>query len=383
MAGDDNRLFLDALYGGAADAAEFERALTLLSDQMSCQSAALVALDSHAPAADLVVSVGVFDEDARMRYARDFASIDPAPSAFARLPKGMVSTTDRMLSAEQLRSGVFVNEFYYPLGLAETLGANLRSDNGHFELIGLQRGHDRDRFEDAELAEVERLIPHFNRALQLRRAFLPLEAKSASLQDMVDRLSAGVALLDASGTALFINHAMCVIAARGDGFSLSRAGRPIPANAKARSRFDGLLKSVMQGDAGGSLAVPRSTGIRPYAVLVAPSPRSFAERIRERRLPACAIVLVHDPAAQQLSDPQLLQQGLGLPPGAARLVAALAGDDDLKSFAGREGVTIHAARFHLRTAFARTGARTQAELVRLAVALLRDLGLRQTRNSRS
>jgi hypothetical protein len=378
VTGDDHKRFLDALYGGAADVAEFERALTLLADRMSCRSASLVALDAYAPLADMVVSVGVFDEDARQRYARDFASIDPAPSAFARLPTGTVSTTDRLLSAKDLREGVFVNEFYYPLGLTETLGGNLRSDNGHFELIGLQRGRDRGAFEDSELAEIERLTPHFSRALQLRRAFLRLETRAEGLQVAVDRLSAGVVLLDASGAALFVNHAMRAIAERGHGLSLNRAGRPVPANAKARSRLDALLKDVILGGAGGIVAVPCSQGVRPFAVLVAPSPPSIAEQLRERRSTACALVIVHDPAGRQVPAPELLQQGLGLPPGAARLVAALAGeDDDLRSFAEREGVTIHAARFHLRMAFARTGARSQAELVRLAVRFLRDLGLRQ------
>lgn len=382
MAGDDHRRFLDALYRGAADVAEFERALTLLADEMSCQSASLISLDASAPLADMVVSVGVFDADVRQRYARDFAPYDPAPAAFARLPTGTASTTNRILSSEQLRKGVFVNEFYTPLGLVETLGGNLRSDNGHFELIGLQRGRDRGSFEDSELADVERLIPHFSRALQLRRTFMQLEAKVGGLQDAVDRLSAGVVLLDASGTALFVNHAMRAIAERSDGISLNRAGRPVPASAHARSRLNGLLKEVALGGAGGILAVPCSTSVRSYAVLVAPSPVPLTEQLRERRSTACALVIVHDPACRQLSDPELVQQALGLPPAAARLVVALAMDDDLKSFAEREGVTVHAVRFHLRTAFARTGARTQAELVRLAVRLLRDIGLRQSESSR-
>ena len=71
-----------------------------------------------------------------------------------------------------------------------------------------------------------------------------------------------------------------------------------------------------------------------------------------------------------------MQVGLGLTPGAARLVAALAADDDLKAFAAREGVTIHTARFHLRTALTRTGTKTQSDLVRSAVRLLRDMALR-------
>ncbi len=87
------------------------------------------------------------------------------------------------------------------------------------------------------------------------------------------------------------------------------------------------------------------------------------------------MVLVHDPEAQPSGMADILEQGLRLPKGAARLAAALAADDDLKSFAAREGITIHTARFHLRTALARTGARTQAELVRLVVRLIRDFAL--------
>ena len=71
----------------------------------------------------------------------------------------------------------------------------------------------------------------------------------------------------------------------------------------------------------------------------------------------------------------VLERALNLPKGAAKVIVALAGDEDLKSFAEREGVTIHTARFHLHTALARTGTRSQAELVRIAVRLLRDFAL--------
>lgn len=110
-------------------------------------------------------------------------------------------------------------------------------------------------------------------------------------------------------------------------------------------------------------------------MLVAPSPSSLAALSWERRGYATAIVLVHDPAVRSPNAASILEKGLHLPKGAARLVAALAADDRLKSFAEREQVTIHTARFHLRTALARAGARTQAELVRLVVRLLRDFAL--------
>ncbi len=97
--------------------------------------------------------------------------------------------------------------------------------------------------------------------------------------------------------------------------------------------------------------MPRAESPRDYVVLVAPLPSSFAETDRESDGGLGAIILTHDPEQRPRSAADVLQYGLGLPRAAAKLVAALAADDDLKSYADREGVTIHTVRFHLRTDF--------------------------------
>jgi GAF domain-containing protein len=377
MAIDADPRLMDALYRGVNDTAEFERALTLLSARFACRSAALISLDATAPATNVVLSTGLWDAAARNRYVHDFAAIDPAPAAFARLRVGTASTTDRMLSVEQ-RECAFLHEFYLPLGLMETLGGTLQSSQGRFELIGLHRGPDRPPFEDDEIAQIERLMPHVARALQLRRSFRQLETRVAGLEAALDRLEAGVLLLEPAGPAAFVNRAMQAIARRGDGLGLDRRGRPVLAAVDAPMRLDALIDGVANGGAGGTMAVPRPSGARPYAVLVAPAPSSLVHAPWAPWTPrgsVHAVVVVHDAAATRMADPDILQQALDLPKGAARLVAALAAEDDLRSFAEREGVTIHTARFHLRKALERTGARSQAELVRLAVRMLRDFGL--------
>ena len=115
---------------------------------------------------------------------------------------------------------------------------------------------------------------------------------------------------------------------------------------------------------------------RDYVVLIAPAPSSAEMLQWENPRSHGSIVLVHDPDKPAASGRRIFSNGdCTCTKGAARLIAALAGDDDLKSYAEREGVTIYTARFHLRTAMTRTGARTQAELVRIAVRLLRDFAL--------
>jgi DNA-binding CsgD family transcriptional regulator len=274
---------------------------------------------------------------------------------------------------EEHHRGIFANEFYRPTGLVETLGGNLFADKSRTSLIGLHRGRDRPAFDDDEIAHVERLMPHIRRVLQLRRAFARLGATAAGLADTVDRLEAGVVLLDQAGKGIFANRAMREIARSGDGLALNRDGQPFPTNLEARRRLNGLTEAVRQGGAGGTLVVPRLRSARAYAMLVAPWGWPETDGPLKGAGRGGALILVHDPASRP-TDAAILKECLGLTEGAAKLVAALAGQDDLKSFAEREGITIHTARFHLRTALYRTGARTQAELVRVAVRLLRDMG---------
>jgi DNA-binding NarL/FixJ family response regulator len=111
---------------------------------------------------------------------------------------------------------------------------------------------------------------------------------------------------------------------------------------------------------------------------VSPSPASLGHLQWDKPRIAGSLVLVHDPDSRSQAPPDVLERALNLPKGAAKLVAALAADEDLKSFAEREGITIHTVRFHPHTALARTGTRNQAELVRIAVRLLRDFALAES-----
>lgn len=362
---------LDDLYRGVSDDDGLARALDGIQSLFACRAASLLSIDPRSPPADVALTSGVFTEHLA-QYRRQFAAIDPAPALFARLPVGTASTTDRIMSHEARRKDVFANEFFLPLGFVETMGGNLFSEHPRFAMIGLLRGRDRLEFDEADIGRLERLMPHLARALQLRRTFFQLEATNAGLRAVLDRLHAGVVLLRSDGIATFVNDAMRVMVRSADGLSLSRSGCPLPAGLAARRRFNRLRHDVMTGGAGGVLSVPRPSARRDFVVLVAPVPSTFPY-ISTGPREGNVLVIVHDPATRSRTSEEVLREGLNLPMGAARLLAALAADDDLKSFAEREGVTIHTARFHLRTALARTGTRSQAGLVRIAVRLLRDV----------
>jgi GAF domain-containing protein/DNA-binding CsgD family transcriptional regulator len=365
--------FLDALYQGVSDSGQLTLALELIQNMFGCRSAVLVMVDARDPTASFVETSGTLHQSLQL-YVEKYAQIDPAPARFLSLPAGRAMSTDRLFTPEERATGQFYNEFFKPIGLIETLGGPLYSSDGNFAMIALMRGDDRPPFDEWETAYLEQLMPHITRALHLRRTFFRIDSKNVGLQATLDRLQAGLMLLAADGEALFANAAMQTLAKHNDGLVLDRNGRPLIIHMEARRRFDALLTNVSAGGAGGIVAAPR-TGGRDYIVLVAPSPASSAQSDWERNGPRGAIMVVHDPDSGSANTSEILEQGLGLSKGAARLVAALAADHDLKTFAESEGVTIHTARFHLRSALSRTGAKTQAEVVRIAVRLLRDFAL--------
>ncbi len=138
-------------------------------------------------------------------------------------------------------------------------------------------------------------------------------------------------VLGDDGKALFVNAAMRAIADRRDGPTLDRNGRPRPAQVGGAGPAERADKRCNRGQTrrhGDRSARSSGAGLSRAGVATG---RVAAVTALGQRPPPAAIVLVHDPDSRPRQAEDILQVGLGLTPGAARLVAALAADDDLKA----------------------------------------------------
>jgi DNA-binding CsgD family transcriptional regulator len=133
---------------------------------------------------------------------------------------------------------------------------------------------------------------------------------------------------------------------------------------------------VRAGGAGGIVCVPRREEARPYAVLAAPLPAGAAIAGTDRGAPSLLIV-IHDPDARIAAAPESIAAIFALPDATARLIAALAEGVEAKSYAEQQGITMDAVKFHLKTAFAKTGLRSQARLLQAVARALADLSARR------
>lgn len=135
-------------------------------------------------------------------------------------------------------------------------------------------------------------------------------------------------------------------------------------------RLAALEADVTRGGAGGLVHITRPSSRARYVVLVSPLPA------REDILPKTrsgVLFALHDPARTMVSTVQHIAHLLHVPLGAAEVVEAILQGSELKVYADHKGISMNTVKFHLKTAFERTGSRSQADLVRRALLVLNDL----------
>ena len=245
------------------------------------------------------------------------------------------------------------------------------STGGRFAMVGIHHGANREPFGDDEIVRLGRLIPHLRRALEIRRLFLQSELRGQTLEAIVNRNQTGMIGISRAGPTLLVNEAARVITGARDGISLNRAGRLIASDRTAAKHLTALEADVARGGAGGIVRIQRPSGRPPYVVLVSPLPSDENTALSVWR---GVLFAVHDPSRRIASIVQRIAHLLHVPLGAANIVAALLQGTELKDYADSEEISMNTVKFHLKTAFERTGSRSQADLVRRALMALNDLG---------
>jgi len=135
------------------------------------------------------------------------------------------------------------------------------------------------------------------------------------------------------------------------------------AQAIATTRGEGI-------HAGGALAISRPSGRRAYVALITPL-RSANEYAPHGR--AAAAVFVTDPESVTQPDEALLRAMFGLTPAESRVAVRIAQGQRFSDVTEQLSIGAATGRTHLRSIFAKTGTRTQAQFVRLVATALTPL----------
>jgi DNA-binding CsgD family transcriptional regulator/PAS domain-containing protein len=328
--------------------------------------AALFSKDASAQLGDVHYDVGI-DQYYKQLYFDKYVTLDPATTGqfFAEVEEPF-ATAD-LMPYEEFTETRFYQEWVRPQGLVDFVTAILDKSATSMAMFGVFR-HERNGVVDDEARHRMRLIvPHIRRAVLIGRLFDLKTAEAATFADALDGLSAGMCLVDAEGRIVHANAAGHAILAAGD-ILYAVGGRLAACDAQINQTLREVCAAAGQGDAAlgtKGIAMPLIGKDGERYVAHALPLTSGARRRAGIAYTAVAALFVRKAALAMSSRSEVIGKAFKLTPTELRVLLAIVEVGGVPEVAAALGVADTTVRTHVSRLFDKTGAKRQADLVKL------------------
>lgn len=349
----DHSDLLAALYRGLDGPHPWEEFLERLAEWLGASFATLIIAAPGMDAPGTFITPGA-DPVTAQAYLASYFTADP----FRGLPEGQVFSFREFVQGLASRDLERYRTFLDAVGGDQVLGVDLSLGRQFEARVRLTRDRLLPNFAREHRDALQSLVPQLRIALQLYGQLQRSGAERGAWRGAIDGMGVATVIVDGDGTIIDANPAGEALLKAGDGVGRNR-GRLWFELARHRSALATLLAE--------------------------PDPRAGPIRLKveRRELPALAIVARPMPVpalgsgkgavalfmAVTGDEPRIEAQAIrelyGLTPAEARLAAELSGGRSLVQAAVLLKITHNTARVHLRSIFAKTGARRQSHLVSL------------------
>lgn len=359
---------LGLIYESAIAPAKMGDALAAMTDLLDGDTCHLVGWSRCTGIPLLSVSTGL-PEDVGPDYAAHYAHIDPRRRLALTQAPGQLLNCNEHFDSRFVGRNEFFQDYLLPqVGVHYLLGSgDLVEESEQMIMIGFQRYVGHGAFQSHEAQSLERLRPHLQRALRLMLHFQKLTAENEFGNTVFEVSHLATFALSACGRVLWANR---------QGFALLRAGTWfIESNARLCARHsdkDAVLQSAIrqalaQGKPSNVNLGIKGTSEHCCLTLIAlqggHTPYTFPSSN------AALLAIATTNSGQRVATVQQLMDFFRLTPAEARLVRALAHGETIDEYGVHEGLKKTTLRTQLQAALAKTGTRSQKDLVRLVVKL--------------
>jgi DNA-binding CsgD family transcriptional regulator/PAS domain-containing protein len=307
------------------------------------------------------------DPDYRQLYLEKYLTLDPMFGTYFVIDVGEVFSTSTFMAHAEFRQSRFYKEWVRPQGWIDNVGVYLDrtfESNAGFAVFR----NEREGLTDEPVRERLRLlVPHLRRAVLIGKIIEFKTAQAATLADALDGLSAGMLFVDSSGRITHANAAGQAMIADGDVLRAS-LGRLVASDPDTNRVLRDIFLAAASGDAAigaKGVAVPLvgRDGER-YVAHVLPL-SSGARRGAGVSYAAAAALFVQKAALANLSPPEVITKTYRLTAMELRVLLAIVEVGGVPQVAETLGIGESTVKTHLKRLYEKTGARRQADLVKL------------------
>jgi DNA-binding CsgD family transcriptional regulator len=353
---------IGSIYDCAVDPGLWPTALEGICLAVDSAAATLAVADFVTGEERAVVNVGIADE-----YLASYRDRYHCTDLF--LHSLMLQDVDQparsadMVSDEELLQSKIYREWAAPQGFRDTLMTPLIKHRARLGFIGLTRRHDQRRYDENDKTLMGLLAPHVRRAVTIADLIGHKELERDRFLGIVDALSTATFILDREGRVIHANP---------PGDALLRAGFPFVLRMGVVEMTDPDLaqdfrKFRQNGDGVGEARTLRLNDERG-AMTVTVLPLVAGRRLRVAGGTSCFAVFVQGAEASAPLGAEVIGRTFNLTGAELRVLLGLVEGGTPQDIAAQYGVSSATVKTQLKSLFAKTGAKRQAELVKLALA---------------
>jgi DNA-binding CsgD family transcriptional regulator len=351
------------LYDASMDVERWPDALSQLARIVGGKGAQIV-VASAVDAIGFVKVWGWTDEELARFMPRYLAltPTDPRVGMNAALYKAVHCR--QIVSDEVLRASDIYKQVLAPLGIEYSMSFTVPVDEKMVCLLSVMRGPDHALFTAGDCAGYSCFVPHVGRAVTLHGAFQSCREELATVKALLDGVPLGMMVVDDDELKV-ANRAARTLLDEGDAMRVQN-GRLRGTTRRADAELRDAVHEARSGTdqpIGLALAIDHAEPMRAVIRRLHPASAGMLGA------PSEAVALyVTDPRKPVETPGEILQRLFGLSAREASVLRLLVEGGDLRGAAARLGISYETVRTHVKRIMDATGARRQAELVRMVLS---------------
>ena len=363
----DSGELLDSLYNAVIAPEGFQQFIEKLAAIFQLKGVALVV--RHIEAQDtLGLWLHGIEPEWMRSYTFKYGSEDMLAMYLERSPIGQFYASNLDLpSPARFQETRFFREWAEPQGVAYAAASVVMREGPWLTVAFLQRSPAQPPFSREEMARFNRLIPHWQRATQMRQRLSGLHVDRNFLAASLNAFAVPIVLFDEQGRIVHENMSASALLDKGD--AIHRADGRLMTSTKASTRalhleLGNVIRSrqTSSGAPAGLVLVERP-GARPLTMMILPMQGTGHDAGHDG-----ALLFAFDPDAAPSVTAALLQRLFGFTAAEGELAVALCAGSSPEEIAAERSRSISTVRNQIRSLYAKTGAQRQSDLVGLLLA---------------
>jgi DNA-binding CsgD family transcriptional regulator len=272
-----------------------------------------------------------------------------------------------LIPYEDLVATRFYKEWVEPQGMADSINAVLDRTLTSVAAFVVFLDKSYGTTDDKARQRMRLITPHVRRAVLISRVIELKTTQADTFAEMLDGLSAGMFLVDASGRIVHANAAARAMLEAGNFLQL-KSGRLAAADVTADQALKEVFAAAGVDDRAvgtSGISVPLKVEAGQQLVAHALPLTSGLRRDTGNAYKAVAALFVHKTTGDSPAPPKVIAETFRLTPMELRVLLAAVEVGGVAGVSEALGISDNTVKTHLKRLYAKTGAARQADLVKL------------------